>query len=231
MSVSVAAIQLRVLVVAVVVAAFGRLIVVSIDEGRAANGTFVAESSAGEFTPASGDTAQPPVGSQTSAQALNPRHRLAFPYSNAPTHDPPSAVPARARPAVAPSASSVEDQDLSRPRKVNPIRVQVPVAASTVLADNEFATGALFAGRRGPDDVLAMMATLADIYDDTRMSPMWPDSLPSPASLTPAELVRLLGICGGVALCIYGLLAFNLRRRSDRRPTGRSRAHAPPPFA
>jgi hypothetical protein len=105
-----------------------------------------------------------------------------------------------------------------------PVGSRVPVAASTVPAENEFVTGALFAGHRGPDDMLAM---LADIYDDTRTSPMWPDSLPSPASLTPAELVRLLGIVGGVALGIYGLLAFNLRRRNDRRPTHHRRAHAP----
>jgi hypothetical protein len=113
--------------------------------------------------------------------------RAATVISNAPAHDPPSALPARAPPSV---------------------------RAPTVLADADAAPGMLFAPRRDPDDALAIMATLADIYDDTRMSPMWPSSVPSPASLSPAELVRLLGICSGVALCIYGLLAFNLRRRS-----------------
>jgi hypothetical protein len=113
--------------------------------------------------------------------------RAASVVSNALAHDPLSALPTRARPAV---------------------------AAPTVLADADAAPGMLFASRRDPDDALAIMATLADIYDDTRTSPMWPNSVPSPASLSPAELVRLLGICGGVALGIYGLLAFNLRRRS-----------------
>jgi hypothetical protein len=113
--------------------------------------------------------------------------RAASVASDAPAHDPPSALPARARPAV---------------------------AAPTVLADADAAPDMLFAPRRDPDDALAIMATLADIYDDTRMSPTWPSSMPSPASLSPAELVRLLGICSGVALCIYSLLAFNLRRRS-----------------
>jgi hypothetical protein len=188
MSVSVAAFQLRILVVAIVLVAFGRLVVVSIGDGRAANDSFITESQAG-------DAAPPPAGS---------------------------------RPAVAPTLSIVEDQDLSKRRDVNAIRGRVPVSAPIVLAGDAFATGGLFAERRGPDDILA---TLADIYDDTRTSPMWPDSLPSPASLTPAGLARLLGICGGVALCIYGLLAFKLRRRSDRRPPGRGRAHAPPPFA
>jgi hypothetical protein len=93
---------------------------------------------------------------------------------------------------------------------------QAPVAAPSVLADAEAVSGAMFAQRRDPDAALAIMATLADIYDDTRMSPMWPGSLPSPGSLTPAELVRLLGICSGVALGIYGLLTFDLRRRSPR---------------
>jgi hypothetical protein len=173
MTVSVSTSQLRILVVAIVVAAFGGLIVVSIDDGRAVNVSFAAEPRAGVFTPASGDSAQPLVGSQTSAQALDYRHGLA------------------------------------------------------VLADNQFAAGTLFAERRDPDDVLATMATIADIYDDIRMSPIWPDSLPSRASLTPSELVRLLGICGGVALGIYGLLVFNLRRRRARQPRGRGGARAP----
>lgn len=100
------------------------------------------------------------------------------------------------------------------PRETNPIRVQARVGAPSVPADTEAALGMMFAPRRDQNDALAIMATLADIYDDTRMSPMWPSAVPSPASLTPAGLVRVLGICGGVALCIYGLLAFNLRRRS-----------------
>jgi hypothetical protein len=112
--------------------------------------------------------------------------RAASVVSNAPAHDPASVLPATARAAV---------------------------AAPTVLANADAAPDMLFAPRRGPDDALAIMATLADIYDDTRMSPLWPNAVPSPASLSPAELVRLLGICSGVALCIYSLLAFNLRRR------------------
>jgi hypothetical protein len=145
MSVSVSASQLRMLLVAIVMVAFGWLIVTSISDGRAATGT----SPAGAYAPI---------------------------------------------------------------RSVNPVQVQAPVGAPSVPADT--ASVMMFASRRDPD--LATMATLADIYDDIRTSPMWPDSLPTPASLTPAELVRLLGICGGVALGIYGLFAFNVRRRSDR---------------
>jgi hypothetical protein len=103
-----------------------------------------------------------------------------------------------------------------RPRSGNPVRVQTPVGVQSVLADTDTASVMVFASRRDPDDALATMATLADIYDDIRTSPMWPDSLPSPASLTPAELVSLLGICSGVTLGIYGLFAFSVRRRSDR---------------
>jgi hypothetical protein len=112
------------------------------------------------------------------------------------------------------AASVVSDAPAHDPSSAPPARARAAIAAPTVLADADPAPGMLFAPRRDPDDALAIMATLADIYDDTRMSPTWPSSMPSPALLSPAELVRLLGICSGVALCIYSLLAFNLRRRS-----------------
>jgi hypothetical protein len=67
--------------------------------------------------------------------------------------------------------------------------------------------------RRDPDDILVTMAILAETYDETRMSPMWPDSSPSPGSFATTGLVTLFGACSGLAISIYGLVAFMARRR------------------
>jgi hypothetical protein len=42
---------------------------------------------------------------------------------------------------------------------------------------------------------------------------MWPGSSPSTA---PAKLAMLFGACSSVAISIYGLVVFRLRRRSRR---------------
>jgi hypothetical protein len=48
------------------------------------------------------------------------------------------------------------------------------------------------------------------------MSPMWPGS----RSTASPKLAMLFGACGSVAISIYGLVAFKLRRRR-RRACGR----------
>jgi len=137
MSVSVSAVQLKILVAAIVVVTVGRLLAVSIGDGLAASPASIAEPSEG--TPAQRQSAPP------SARLQN---------------------------------------------------------SGTVLAQS-----------RDPDDVLASMAILADTYDETRMSPMWPGSPPSPGSAAITGLVALFGTCSGVAISIYGLAAFMARRR------------------
>jgi hypothetical protein len=54
MSVSVSAVQLRILVVAIAVTTVGQLVVVSIGDGRAANGASIAKPPIGAFTAARG---------------------------------------------------------------------------------------------------------------------------------------------------------------------------------
>jgi hypothetical protein len=145
MSVSVSAIQLRILVAAIVVVTVGRVLAVSIGDGLA--------------SPAS--IAEPLVGAPAQRQSTQPPARLS-----------------------------------------NSAQVLRAAASGTTLAE-----------RRDPDDVLATMAILAETYDETRMSPMWPGSSPSPGSFATTALVTLFGACSGLAISIYGLVAFMARRR------------------
>jgi hypothetical protein len=60
MSVSVSAVQLRILVVAIAVTTVGQLVVVSIGDGRAANGASIAKPPIGAFTAARGGLRKEP---------------------------------------------------------------------------------------------------------------------------------------------------------------------------
>src|SRR5258708_39570833 len=68
--------------------------------------------------------------------------------------------------------------------------------------------------RPDPDTALANIATLADTYEVTRMSPMGPSSQPSLASATKAGLVTLFGTGLSIVIGICGLIAFKSRRQA-----------------
>jgi hypothetical protein len=213
MCVSISAFQLKILVAAIIVVTVGQVVVVSIGDGRAASPTSVADPSAGEITPAQRQSAQPPT--RDSDRVVRHGHRLAH-RSSPSAHDPLAKVLAKARPPVAPPASAVEGEEMLRPHSVNALRV-APMAARPVGPEVEAALGTTPAQRRDPAAALAKMEILADTYDDTRMSPMWPGA-PSSASSVTIELVALFGICGCVAISIYGLVAFKSRDRRRSRP-------------
>jgi hypothetical protein len=209
MCVSISAFQLRILVAAIVVVTIGQLVVVSIGDGRAASRASVADPSAGALTPGQRQSAQPPARLRVSARVLRHGHHLAH-RSNPSAHDPLTAELAKARLRVAPPVS-----ETLRPHSMNTIRV-APVAPPPAVPEAEAASGTTSA-RRDPAAALANMEILADTYDDTRMSPMWPGS-PSSAPLATAELVTIIGICSCVAISVYGLIAFRSGRRRPSRP-------------
>jgi hypothetical protein len=214
MSVSVSTFQLRLLVVAIVVGTGGQLVEVSNAHGRAASDASIAEPSASASLPR---RRPEELGSrfQNSAHVVPHRNLLAR-RSIAPARDPLLAVLAKPRPASAPFVSITEDEEASRSSSVNPTGVRAPLSAPHLVPEAEAALGATVAKRGNPDASLANIVILADTYDDTRMSPMWPGSPPSPASFVASELAILFGACSCVALSIYGLVATKLRRRERR---------------
>src|SRR5258708_6536166 len=116
MSVSVSVFQLRILVVAIVVATVGQLVVTSIGDGRAAGFAFVAEPSTGATAPAKRQSERPLRRPQGSSRAIRHTHL--------------SAVLAKAHPAVAPSVATVENEEMLMPRSIKTARVPAAVEAS-----------------------------------------------------------------------------------------------------
>jgi hypothetical protein len=204
MSVSVSVLQLRILVVTIVLATVGQLVVISISGGRAASFSFVAERSTGATAPAKRRSERPPTRLQKSSRAARHAHHVAG-HSSPPPYGPLSAVLAKARPAFAPSVATVENQEMLTPRVVRTVRVAAAVEDPPVEAETQAAAGTKLG--------LASIATLADSYDETRLSPMWPDSMRSPPSFATTDLVMLFGACGGIATGIYALIAFTRQRR------------------
>jgi hypothetical protein len=215
MSASVSALQLKLLVVAVVVVPIGQLVGSSIGDGRAASPAPIAEPWASALIQARRRPEEPATRLRNAAQVVRHSNLLAR-RSNPSAHDLPSAALATQRSTIASSVSTAEHEEMSRPNRVNTIRVPAPRPAPPLAPEAEAAAGAKLAQRRNSGAAIANMAILADTYDETRMSPMWPGS---PSTASP-KLTILFGACGGVAISIYGLVAFKLRRRR-RRACGR----------
>jgi hypothetical protein len=209
MSVSVSVFQLRILVVAIVVATVGQLVVTSIGDGRAASFAFVAQPSTGATAPEKRRSERPLTRPQESSRAIRHTHHPAG-HPSPPPYGPLSAVRAKARAAVAPSVATAENKEMELliPRSVKTVKAPAAVEASPVEAEAQAAAGTKL--------ILASIETLANSYDETRLSPMWPDSLRSQRPFATTELMMLFGACGGVATGIYGLIAFGRQRRRQR---------------
>jgi hypothetical protein len=201
---------------------------VSIGDGRAASAVSIVEPLAGALTSAQRQSTRRSTRLPKSAAAVRLTHHLAR-SSKQPSHGSLSSVLAKARPAVAPIDWTREDDKVLRPNSMNTTRIPAPVTTAPAAPQAEASDTRL--GRQA-DNAPANMLALADTYDDTRMLPMWPGSPRSPAPFTTTELVILFGACGCVAISIYGLVAFNSRRRGtgvglSRRP-GRGSTRASP---
>jgi hypothetical protein len=110
MSVSVSAVQLRILVVAISVVTVGQLMVASIGDGRAAS---MAKLLPGPFTAGRKQSVQPPTRLYAGGA---PQASSCTPFQSAGAR--PTVGEACAAP-VAPSVLTLEDQEMLRPRSVN----------------------------------------------------------------------------------------------------------------
>jgi len=115
MSVSVSAVQLRILVAAIVVVTVGQLVVVSIGDGRAASRASIAEPLTRTFTAAHGQSEQPPTRLHAGGPSVG---SSCTPFQSANAR---SAVGRACKGAlpVAPSVLTVEDEEVLRLRSVN----------------------------------------------------------------------------------------------------------------
>lgn len=115
MSVSVSAAQLRILVVAIAVATAGQLVLVSIGDHGAVGRAAIAEPPTGELAAANGQSKQLPTrllaGGSSRASSCAPRQ--------SPGTRPEVGGTCKGPPHVAPSALTLEDQEMLRPRSVN----------------------------------------------------------------------------------------------------------------
>ena len=211
MSVSVSVLQLKLLVVAIVLVMIGQLVESSIGNGRAASPASIAEPSATASIQTRRRPQEPATRSMNSAQVV--RHSNLARRPNPSAHDLPSATLATLRPSIASAASTNEHEEMSNPNRVNTIRVLAPRPAPPLAPETQATAGTTLAPLRNLDAAIATIAILADTYDETRMSLIWPGSPPSTA---PPKLAILFGTCSSVAISIYGLVAFKLRRRRRR---------------
>ncbi|HWF94365.1 MAG TPA: hypothetical protein VG291_05340 [Xanthobacteraceae bacterium] len=211
MSVSVSASQARILVAAIVLVTISQSDVLSIGDGRAASRAATAEPPAGARVPATEQSDQPPARLRNSAQAVRRVHHLARRYDRT-AREPPAAETAEARQPLLPSVMSVQAGETENPRSSDAV---MGPAAPALRSGVEAVSGRSFE-RRDPGDALAIIATLADTYDDTRMSPMWAGSPPSRAPLAPARLITLIAACSCAAIGLCGAVAYKSRRRAGR---------------
>jgi hypothetical protein len=212
MSVSVLALKLRLLVVAVVVVSIDPLVENSIDEVQAACPAAAAEPSAGALIRPSRRPEDPAARLQDSGQVVRDSGFLARP-SDASAHNLSLAAPARQRTTIASTVSSTEYAEMSGPSRGNAIPTLAPPSATPLALQAEAGPGVTLVQRENPNAAIGNIAILADTYDETRLSPMWPGSQP-PTALS--KLAMLSGACGGVAIGICGLAVFVLRRRRQR---------------
>ena len=216
MSVSVSAAQVRILVAAIVLVTIYQSGVLSIGDGRAESRSATAAPAAGALVPASKQSDQPPARLHDSAQPDRHGHHIARRY-DPPAREPSSAEPssaetAKTRQPLLPSFATVQEEKTANPRGPNAV---LAPAAPAPRSEAEASSGPS-SQRREPGDALAIIATLADTYDDTRMSPMWAGSRPSRAPLAAARLVTLFAACSCVAIGVCGAVAYKSRRRAGR---------------
>jgi hypothetical protein len=209
MSVSVAAAQIRILVATIVAVTIYQSGLLSIGDGRAASPASTAEPSASALVPARKQSGQSPSRLRNSAQVVRRRGHSLARGDDPPPRNPPSTELADARQPFLPPVATVEVGEMVRPHGSNAIVAPAPPA---VRPQAEAASGTS-SQRRDPGDALAVIAALADTYDDTRLSPMWAGSRPSPAPFATVKLVTLFAACSGVAIGVYGVVAFRSRRR------------------
>lgn len=210
MSVSVSASQARILVAAIVLVTISQSGVLSIGDGRAASRAATAESPAGARVPAPEQSDQPPARLRNSAQADRRGHHLARQYPAA--RELLAAETAGRRQPFLSSAATDEERETENPPSSDAV---MRTAAPPVRTEVEAVSGRSFE-RRDFGDALAIIATLADTYDDTRMSPMWTGSPPSPAPLAPVRLITLIAACCCAAIGLYGAVVYKSRRRAGR---------------
>jgi hypothetical protein len=212
MSGSALALQLKLLVAAIVVVPIDLMAEGSIGEVGAACPAAIADSLPTASIKTPRRPQEPAAGLQSPAQAARPISFLER-RSDPPADDPSASAPAPQPPAIAPSVSTSSHEGMPRPNRVNAIPGPAPRPAPPVASKAEAAADATLVQQRDPNAAILNMAILADTYDETRMSPMWPGATPSPAL---PRLAMLLGAGGSVAIGILGLVALELIRRRRR---------------
>ena len=180
---------------------------ISISGGGAAGAALLVDAVADALSPAQGPVRALAQRQNSAVHRVHHRPRLV--RAKPPAPDPGTAFAKARLPELASTrtVTASEDEDVMRPHSVPTVSVPAyPAGADT------------------PEAIMAPQAIMAPRADEeAKKPPMWPALERSSAPSMPIDLMMLLSTCAGAAMGVYGLVAFNSRRRAARvsRPSGR----------